>query len=248
MNTTGSQIRACVAQVEALRQESIAHPAIGEAVGEVKRFQARRFAGTYSDLLASGMYAPAARFFLEELYSDKDYAERDAQFARIAGAVEKFFPADVAQTAVALARLHALTESLDHAMAREWVAAPPATGQEAAAYVRAWRAVGRREDREMQLQSVLAIGDEMARLTRLPGLRLMLRMMRGPASAAGLSSLQRFLESGFDTFSAMAKRPRGAENFLATIAGRERELIAGLFDADPVACGTTLASTLGQAR
>ena len=44
-------------------------------------------------------YAAAARFFLDELYSDKDYADRDAQFARIAGAIEKLFPAQVARTA-----------------------------------------------------------------------------------------------------------------------------------------------------
>lgn len=243
---TAHKIRDCVARVEQLRQESRAEPAIGVAVLRIKRFQAKRFAGTYADLLGPGPYGAASRFFLEELYSDKDYAERDAQFARIAGAVEKLFPADVADTAAALAQLHALTESLDHAMAREWAAA--AALEETPAYVRAWRSVGRRQEREAQLSTVLGIGAEMARLTRLPGLRLMLKMMRGPAAAAGLGSLQRFLETGFDTFSAMARRPRGAEMFLETIRGREERLIAMLFDDELVACETTLGSTLGQAR
>ena len=114
---TAERIRQAVAEVEQLRQENLAAPRIGAAVGSVKAFQSRRFAGTYSDLLAGGPYAAAARFFLEELYNDRDYAERDAQFARIAGAMEKLFPRDVAETAAALAELHALTESLDHAMA-----------------------------------------------------------------------------------------------------------------------------------
>ncbi len=245
---TAQKIRQAVAEVDRLRHETRMQPALGQAVAAIKRLQARRFAGTYADLLGAGPYADAARFFLEELYSDRDYAERDAQFARIAGAVEKLFPSDVAATAVALARLHALTESLDHAMARAWLAASPAPGQEAEAYVAAWRLVGRREDREAQLATVLAIGDEMARLTRLPGLRFMLKMMRGPAAAAGLNSLQRFLESGFDTFSAMAKRRGGAETFLATIRSREEKLIRTLFEDDPVACETELAATLGQAR
>jgi hypothetical protein len=95
---------------------------------------------------------------------------------------------------------------------------------------------------------VLEIGREMARLTRMPGLRLMLKMMRGPAAAAGLSSLQRFLEIGFDTFGAMARRPGGAERFLETIREREAALIAMLFDAELVACETELARILGQAR
>lgn len=241
------QIRDAVASVSSLRQESQAQPALHEAVSEVKRLQSRRFAGTYADLLAGGPYAAASRFFLEELYSDRDYAERDAQFARIAGAIQKFFPHQVAQTAAALARLHALTEDLDHSLAKVWLAQPAATAP-TLRYCAAWRQLGRRADRQQQLQVVMEIGQEMARLTRTPGLRLMLKMMRGPAAAAGLGSLQRFLESGFDTFAAMAKRPQGAEQFLETVRTRETALITALFDDDLVACETALSDTLGQAR
>jgi hypothetical protein len=242
---TAQMIRQAVAEVEQLREESRRVPDIATAVVYLKRFQARRFAGTYSDLLASSDYGAAARFFLEELYSDRDYRDRDAQFAKIAGAVEKLFPRDVADTAAALARLHALTESLDHAMARM---AALADIDDAAGYIRAWKAVDRRQDRQRQLETVIAIGAEMTRLTRLPGLRMMLKMMRGPASAAGLASLQRFLESGFDTFAAVTKVPGGAERFLSTVREREQHLLDLLFDADPVACETELVRILGQAR
>ena len=242
---TAETIRLAVAEVESMRLESRDLPDIGAAVSRVKRLQARRFEGTYGDLLASGPYSAAARFFLQELYGERDYAERDAQFARIAGAVEKLFPRDVADTAAALAQLHALTESLDHAIAR---AMRPTEGDEAAAYVRAWRAVERRGDRQRQLETVMAIGAEMSRLTRLPGLRLMLRMMRGPASAAGMGSLQRFLESGFDTFASVARLHGGAERFLDTIRDREQRLMDLMFDGDPVACETELRRALGQAR
>lgn len=242
------KIRQAVIEVSQLRHASQAEPALAEAVRTVKATQARRFAGTYADLLAGGPYAAAARFFLDELYSDKDYAERDAQFARIAGAIERFFPADVAQTSVALAQLHALTEQLDQALARAWLDLEPAGLSDAARYASAWRSVGRRGDRQAQLSVVLAIGDEMTRLTRAPGLRLMLRMMRAPAGAAGLSSLQQFLEAGFDTFAGMARRPGGAEVFLQTIRSREARLIEMLFDAELVACETEMARVLGQAR
>ncbi|MBI5277634.1 MAG: hypothetical protein HY854_14360 [Burkholderiales bacterium] len=244
---TAQRIRQAVAEVTALRHASAGEPALAQAILAVKRTQGRRFAGTYRDLMDSGTYAAATRFFLEELYSDADYAERDAQFGRIAGAVEKFFPKDVALTAVALAELHSMTENLDAAMGRAWLQPDIADLPEAARYVAAWRTVGRRPDREAQLRVVLAIGDEMARLTRLPGLRLMLKMMRGPAAAAGLSSLQRFLETGFDTFASMARRRGGAETFLGTIREREAKLIATLFDADVVTCETEMAAALGQA-
>jgi hypothetical protein len=239
------QIRDAVAQVVQLRQACAANPALRAAVATIKALQAQRFAGTYADVLAGGEHAAAARFFLQELYSDKDYAERDAQFARIAGAVQRLFPHQVAATAVALAQLHQLTEQLDHAMGLAWV---EATGTDAARYIRSWRTVGQRCRREEQLHVVLAIGHEMIKLTRTPGLRLMLKMMRGPAAAAGLGSLQAFLESGFDTFGAMARKKGSAESFLDIVKQRETALIASLFDGTPVACETELQRTLGLAR
>jgi hypothetical protein len=237
-------IRSCVARVTALRDAEIAQPALRGAVLQVKALQARRFAGTYREMLAGGPFAAPTRFFLEELYSDKDYAERDGQFARIAGAIERFFPSAVVETAVGLAKLHAQTEELDDAVGRAWLAG--STQDEAQRYVAAWREVGRREDRRAQLDVVLAIGRDMIRLTRTPGLRTMLRMMRAPAAAAGLASLQRFLETGFDTFAAMA-RGDAANQFLRTIGEREAALIDSLYDEPAVACGTRLAATLGQA-
>ncbi len=244
---TARQIRDAVAAVAQLREMHATVPALGDAVRAIKRFQSRRFAGSYAQLLQSPRYRDATRFFLDELYSDKDYSLRDAQFARIAGAIERFFPETVAHTAAALAQLHALTEDLDQAMALAWLAPAQQDLPDAPRYAACWRGVGRRPDRERQLDVVLEIGREMVQLTRKPGLRTLLRMMRGPASAAGLASLQTFLEAGFDTFGAMARQTGSAEQFLQTIAASERALIAELFDADLVACGTRLEHILGEA-
>ncbi|MDR3452607.1 MAG: hypothetical protein P4L96_07360 [Rhodoferax sp.] len=247
------KIRDAVAEVAKLRQDASGNAALGTAVAEVKRLQSRRFAGSYADLLGGGLYRAAAQFFLEELYGEADYSERDAQFSRIAGALQRLFPQQVMATAVSLAELHALTERLDHAMGHAWLdASAPAGGapseSPAGRYIRAWRTVARRGDREAQLTVVLEIGHELQRLTRMPGLRLMLKMMRGPAAAAGMGALQRFLEAGFDTFAALARQPGGADGFMDLIRERESKLIALLFEADLVACETALARTLGQAR
>ena len=56
-------------------------------------------------------------------------------------------------------------------------------------------------------------------------MRSTLKLMRGPAQAAGLSELQKFLEAGFDAFGAM----KGAGDFLELVARRERALAAALF-------------------
>lgn len=240
-------IRDSIADVTALRLHRTGDPALGAAVGTVKTLQAKRFRGTYSDLMGSPSFGPAARFFLEELYSDTDYTDRDLQFSRIAGTLQTMFPQPAVTTAVALAVLHAQTEGLDQDMGRAWLAHADAAS-DAARYTAAWRTVGQRHARQEQLQRVLAMGTDLARLTRTPGLRMMLRMMRGPANAAGMGALQKFLEAGFDTFGQLSRQRGGVEQFLTTIEARERALMDQLFDAEPVTCETQLARTLGQAR
>ncbi len=245
MNAT-HLIRDSVLRVSQLRETAKNTPGLPLAVSAIKQFQARRFAGTYSDLLHAAPYREAARFFLEELYSEKDYAERDTQFARIAGALERLFPQAVVQTALSLAQLHLLTETLDLSMAEHWRNNPE--HNEAARYIRAWRHVDRRADRNAQLADVLALGRELDQLTRTPGLRLMLKMMRGPANLAGLGALQHFLESGFDTFAAMGHKTNATAFFLETVQTREAEWFERLFEANLVACETEITQTLAQAR
>jgi hypothetical protein len=241
-----NQIRESIAQVVAMRQKVVDQPDLAQALHIVKHLQAQRFAGTYQDLLHSASYAACASFFLEELYSAKNYAERDDQFARIAGALQRTFPEQVVATAVALAELHNLTEELDLAMALNWQLQPGLPKEQA--YVRAWRAVGRREDRMWQLDTVQHIGQELGQLTRKPGLLLMLKMMRKPAQLAGLGSLQNFLESGFTTFAGLARNNGTVGSFLNTVKTRESAWIARLFDAPPVACATELTQTLALAE
>jgi hypothetical protein len=239
-------IRDAVTRVTLLRQTAADNPLLAQAISDIKHFQARRFAGTYFDLLHSERYKPAALFFLDELYSEKDYSDRDSQFARIASTLERIFPQAVVQTAVSLAQLHRLTEELDLAMAQSWMT--NSDTPEVARYIAAWRAVDRRPDRNRQLATVLDVGHELDRLTRTLGLRMMLKMMRGPANLAGLGSLQRFLEAGFDTFAAMGSKGDGAAFFLKTVQAREAGLIDRLFDASAVACETEITAILGQPR
>jgi hypothetical protein len=208
----------------------------------IKQLQARRFAGTYADLLADPIYAPSARFFLEELYSAQDYSARDAQFARIAGAIERTFPDSVVATVLALAKLHRQTEELDMAMAQQLC--NEKHSYEPMSYVSAWRIIGQRDLRCWQLSTVLEIGRALGRYTRKPGLRLMLKMMRRPAELAGMGYLQRFLESGFDHFAGMARQPGAVDAFLDTIRTRETAWINSLFDATTDKCVAELLQVL----
>ena len=238
--SAADRIRTHLDRVAQLRQQARS-AGLDRAVDDVKRLQAQRFRATYADFLKHPAYAPATHFFLEELYGVHDFALRDAQFARIAGALERLFPEAVAQLAVDLAETHALTEVLDHAMATHWLtqdaALPPGVR-----YTRAWRLTGDRVARARQLAVVQHMGLELQRLTRMRPLRLALRMMRNPARAAGLDALQHFLESGFDAFAALGE----ARPFLDTIRQRESDWVQALFDDDLASCTGALDQELSR--
>ena len=118
-------------------------------------------------------------------------------------------------------QLRSSCESLDTDMAR----ALGAGSLDGETYGCAWRVVRRAEDREQRVALMLTMSAALDRHTRNALLRHSLRLRRPASQAAGLGSLQRFLESGFETFRAM----KGAGHFLQTIADRERALSAHLF-------------------
>lgn len=223
-------IRDTVADVALMRRTSLANPGLHQAIAAVKRVQSRRFGNTYDDLAVDPRYQAATDFFLTELYGERDYEERDAQFARVAGALQRVLPSEALHTAVSLARLHVLSERLDFAMGEAWLLQGDSMDSPAMRYAACWKSVAQRDLRQVQLDSVLAIGEELGRLTKIAGLRLLLSAMRGPATVAGLTSLQHFLESGFDAFKSLTLRDKGPAKFLDVIRARETHFMNLLFD------------------
>jgi hypothetical protein len=239
LNPTADKILSNLQEVQAERSRRAADAGLAASVAEVKRFQHARFSHTYADLLANPRYREAARFFLDDLYGPADFSQRDAQFVRVVPALVRLFPAELVETVLQLAQLHALSERLDSAMGAA-LAGEPLDGRR---YGQAWRLVGEPASRSRQIDLMLAVGRALDRYTRSLFLRNSLRLMRGPAQAAGLGALQGFLESGFDTFKAM----RGAEAFLGVIEQRERALAAQLFaGADAELGGGGVAAASGQ--
>ena len=222
----GESILNFLSDVAAERQRRAEDTSLGERVAAIKRFQHARFSHTYCDLLSDRRHGAAARFFLEDLYGPADFSERDVQFARVVPALLRIFPKELVHTVAELAELHALSERLDSAMGRA-LTVPELSGH---SYGVAWRAVGEAAARERQIGLMVSIGSALDRYTRNSFLRHSLRLMRGPAQAAGLAALQQFLESGFDTFRAMG----GAEDFLAILSSRERALSVLLFEGGDV--------------
>ncbi len=208
-------------QVADERARAAATPGLAARVVAVKHYQQRRFERSYAEELAAPDTAAAARFFLSDLYGTSDFSERDAQFARIVGPLDRLFPDEVVATVRDLAELHALSEHLDRRMAEALPHEPP----DARGYLQAWCAVGEAAQRERQIALMARVGAALVRYTRNRLLRHSLKLMRGPAKVAGLEALHGFLERGYDTFGGM----REPQRFLDRIAAHERVLAARLF-------------------
>lgn len=238
MSPEGTAILDHLREVAHERRRRELEPELEARTRAIKDYQHRRFARTYADLLATPRYARAARFFLDDLYGPTDFTRRDDQFARVVPALVRLFPHEIVTTVLALAELHALSERMDTQMAERLDGAVV----DGARYLSIWQATDHAAARGRQIDLMLAVGSALDRYTRNPLLRHSLKLMRGPARAAGLDALQTFLERGFDTFREM----RGAVEFLRTIAERERELAAALFAADAAAPVMASAGPLGQ--
>lgn len=187
----------------------------------VRTYQQLRLADTHRELLASARYGAAARFFFTELYSTKDLSKRDRDIERVISVLVKFLPDRALATLASALEMDALSESLDAALA---AVARNAQGDSrplklsAARYAEAYCRLGRFDDRLRQIELVESIGNALDQLSRLPLLRGLLKLMKGPAHAAGVSELHAFLESGYDAFASM----RGAKEFIASIVSNER--------------------------
>jgi len=220
----GRDLAACIAEARQLRTERD-HDPRPEDYPRLKEWQATRLAGTYADLLASARYRPAAEFFLSDLYGPKDFRTRDEELARVVPIMVHVLPPGALMTLLEAVKMDTLSESLDTAM----VLALRDNGHRGAidwpAYVAAYRRCGRAADREVQIALISKIGKTLDRLTRLPLIRISLKLMKTPAQLAGLGALHSFLQGGFDAFGFM----KGADEFLAIVTERETAMMEQLF-------------------
>lgn len=220
----GHELAACIAEARQLRAARADDPR-AEDYPHLKEYQAARLARCYVDLLASERYRPAAEFFLSDLYGPKDFRTRDEELARVVPVMVRVLPARALQTLLDAVKMDTLSESLDTAMVLALRKAGKSKRIDWPAYVAAYRACARRKDRELQIVLIDHIGKTLDRLTRMPLIRVSLKLMSGPAHLAGLGALHDFLQRGFDAFSHM----KGADEFLEIVIERETTLMRELF-------------------
>ncbi|MEJ7808141.1 MAG: hypothetical protein WKG03_19740 [Telluria sp.] len=196
-------------------------PALLAARVALKSYQSARLGATHADLLANPNTRDAAGFFLEELYGSHDLSQRDLDLERIIPTLQKMLSYESLHTITEAIVLDALSERLDTAMARVL-----GTDFTEGMYVAAYRTATTRDEREQQLDLVQELGDSLCELVTIPLLAVTLSIMKAPARLAGLGDLHQFLDRGFSTFKTM-KKPK---QFVDTIVGRERQVMARIYD------------------
>jgi hypothetical protein len=192
----------------------------------LRRWQAERLTGTFTDLLANPKTRAAAQFFLTDLYGDRDFTGRDRDAARILPLMARILPESLLQAACDAIELGALSHALDLRVAAQLARRPdPDAPITLADYTKAYRAAGLPRLRSHQIDLVREVGAVLDAGVRNRAVFRLLRASRLPAKLAGLSQLQGFLERGFEAFAELG----GADAFLDTITRREREVSRRLF-------------------
>jgi hypothetical protein len=197
---------------------------------EVRRWQALRLEASFDRFLHDPRRRPAAQFFLNDVYNDRDFSRRDADIARVLPTMQRLLPAALLATLADAIELGLLTHAFDLRLAGTLERISPREhALDGALYARAYRESGLHRLRRHQIDLIARVGLGLARALRMPGVATLLRLSRGPARAAGLGELQGFLERGFAAFDGLGD----ARAFLHEIEADEREVSRRLFSGHP---------------
>ena len=197
---------------------------------ELRRWQAARLRRSFSHFLADPRRRPAAEFFLDDVYGDRDFTRRDADIVRVMPMMKRLLPERLLGTVADAIELGALTQALDLRMAEALDGlAPRRRKLDEGLYARAYRDVGLPRLRARQINLIHRVGVGFGRALKLPGVTALLAFSRGPARLAGLSELQGFLERGVAAFEQLGDTAA----FVADIERAERRALERLFADKP---------------
>lgn len=199
-----------------------------QALSSLRAWQTSRLGASFADVLADPAMNAAGRFFLTDLYSDRDFSARDRDIDRVMPLMVHLLPDSLLGAARDAIELHVLSHSLDLRMAAA-MDRRRMRRMDDLRYGEIYREVGLPRLRQRQIDLIVAVGRGLDAAVKRHGVHRLLRAARFPARAAGLSELQGFLERGFNAFDKLG----GADRFLARVASGEGEISRRLFEGHP---------------
>ena len=193
----------------------------------LQQWQRARIARSFEDLNRQEGYQPAVEFFLSEIYGGLHFRERDQDMGRVMPVMTRFLPDRTLMTMSEAFELQAISLEFDMAMA-ECMARWELEQLDMTAYCKVYRAASDRSGRERQILLIRKLGYDLDQLVRKSFVNYLVRLLRGPAHAAGFGNLQEFLESGLNSFRAL----EDPEYFIETIYEREWGSMERMFEGD----------------
>ena len=200
------------------------------AFEQLQRWQQKRLARTFDDLIQQDAYRPAVNFFLTELYGGLDFRERDLEMSKVMPVMRRFLPDKVLYIMSEAFELQAVSLEFDMEMAG-YMDRLDNPDLDMDRYCEVYRACSDKPGRERQVLLIRKLGYDLDRLVNKPLVNTLVRLLRGPAHAAGFGKLQEFLESGLGSFRAL----RDVQFFNEAIYQREWNSMQNLFagEAEP---------------
>ena len=202
------------------------------AFGQLQRWQQKRLARTFDDLIQQDAYRPAVNFFLTELYGGLDFRERDQEMSKVMPVMKRFLPDKVLYIMSEAFELQAVSLNFDMEMAG-YVERLHIPELDMDRYCEVYRASNDKPGRERQILLIRKLGYDLGRLVNKPLVNVLVRLLRGPAHAAGFGKLQEFLESGLGSFRAL----RDVRYFNEAIYQREWNSMQKLFAGEALPFG-----------
>jgi len=200
------------------------------AFEQLQRWQQKRLARTFDDLIQQDAYRPAVNFFLTELYGGLDFRERDLEMSKVMPVMRRFLPDKVLYIMSEAFELQAVSLEFDMEMAG-YMDRLDNPNLDMDRYCEVYRACSDKPGRERQVLLIRKLGYDLDRLVNKPLVNTLVRLLRGPAHAAGFGKLQEFLESGLGSFRAL----KDVQFFNEAIYQREWNSMQNLFagEAEP---------------
>lgn len=197
------------ALLERLDEQADEYPRLDE----LQHWQRCRLRETYGDLRSQPRFEAACVFFLEELYGGRDMRERDRQLQRALPVMRRMLPDHLLEAVGDAMRLQWMSMDLDARLSL-WLEGDLDQPE----YAEAYRRMAAWEERVEQIGLIDDLGRLLARTVKRRMIHRLVRLMHGPAVAAGFGKLQEFLAEGLDAFAAMGD---SADYFVDTIVERE---------------------------
>lgn len=193
----------------------------------LQQWQRDRLAGTYADLSCQDSYRPACEFFLAELYGGLDFLKRDQDLDTVMPVMVRFLPGHALGSLAAAFELQAISLEFDIGVSAI-LNQRGCRDLDLESYAMAYRECGNRPQREHQIILIKRLGDDLGKLVDKSLVSYLVRLLRGPAHAAGFGELQQFLETGLASFRKLDDK----QFFVNTIYEREWLAMERLFAGD----------------